>query len=133
MTEKLDLYRCKVCGNMVQVILNGFGELVCCGQNMEKLTANTQENVTKEYHIPVYITDNNGFTSIQVGKELHPMTPEHHIEFIERISNDKKCMTLKYINIEDEPRMELQHKVNSEKAIEMCNLHGLWEGHNDKQ
>lgn len=133
MTEKLDLYRCKVCGNLVQVILSGFGELVCCGQNMEKLTANTQENVTKEYHIPVYITDNNGFTSIQVGKEPHPMTPEHHIEFIERISDDKSCMSLKYLNTEEEPRIELQHKTGKEKALEMCNLHGLWEGHNDKQ
>ena len=133
MNEKLDLYKCNVCGNIIQVIIDGEGELICCGKPMEKLIPNTQENVTMEYHIPVYITDDSGFTSIQIGKELHPMTEEHHIEFIERISADKKCLTLRYLETTQEPRLELQHSIGKEKAIELCNLHGLWEGNNDKQ
>lgn len=131
MTEKLDLYKCKVCGNIVQVIVNSYGELVCCGQPMELLVPMTHEEGKDEYHIPVYITDDNGFTSIQVGKELHPMTPEHHIEFIERISEDKMKLSLEYMNIDNEPRMELQNTIGKETALGYCNIHGLWEGHND--
>ncbi|MBR6098813.1 desulfoferrodoxin FeS4 iron-binding domain-containing protein [bacterium] len=131
MTERLEFYRCKICGNLIQVILDGAGELVCCGENMEKLTANTQEKVNGEYHIPVYVKDDNGFTSIQVGKELHPMTEEHHIEFIERISEDKTKIQLEYMHTDKEPRMELQNTAGRECAVEFCNIHGLWGGHND--
>lgn len=128
MTEKLEFYRCKICGNLVQVMLNGVGDIVCCGEPMEKLSPNTQESGTGEYHIPVYKIDDNGFTSIQVGKELHPMTEEHHIEFIERISKDKNKILLQYLHINNEPRMELQNNVGSECAVEFCNIHGLWKG-----
>ena len=133
MTEKLDIYKCNICGNIVQVILNGAGELVCCGETMEKLESKNEETGTGEFHIPEYITDDNGFTSIQIGKKLHPMSEEHHIEFIERISNDKNKVILQYLHIGKEPRMELQNTLGEECAIELCNIHGLWEGHNDKQ
>lgn len=132
MTEKLEFYKCNVCGNIVQVIIDGIGELVCCERPMEKLNPHTHESGTNEYHIPVYKTDDNGFTSIQVGKELHPMTEEHHIEFIERVSDDKKKIMLQYINLDEEPRMELQNNTGNEYAVELCNIHGLWEGKNDK-
>ena len=131
MTEKLEIYRCKICGNTVQVLLDGVGELVCCEKPMMKLTSNTQEHVTTEYHIPVYIKDDNGFTSIQVGKDPHPMTEEHHIEFIERVSDDKRKVTLEYLQVHGMPRIELQQNVQAESAIEFCNLHGLWEGKNN--
>jgi superoxide reductase len=131
MTEKLEFYRCKICGNLIQVMLNGVGELVCCGEKMQKLSALKHENGTDEYHVPVYINDDNGFTSIQVGKELHPMTEEHHIEFIERISRDKTKIILEYMQLGKDPRMELQNTLGKECAVEYCNLHGLWEGHND--
>ena len=131
MTEKLEFYRCKVCGNLVQVILSGEGELVCCGEAMEKLEMNNTESGTNEYHIPVYIEDDNGFTSIQVGKELHPMTEEHHIEFIERISKDKMKLALEYIQPGKEPRMQLQEDSGEECAVELCNIHGMWKSQND--
>ena len=54
MTEKLEMYKCETCGNLVQVLLQGEGELICCGQAMKHLTPNTTENVKTEYHIPVY-------------------------------------------------------------------------------
>lgn len=130
MTEKLELYKCKVCGNMIQVIMDGAGELVCCGEPMELLTPKTHEEGKDEFHIPVYKVDDNGFTSIQVGKELHPMTPEHHIVFIERISEDKTRMSLEYLDIKNEARMELQNSIGEETALDFCNIHGLWEGHN---
>ena len=131
MTEKLEFYKCEICGNLVQVILNGAGELVCCGEKMEKLDSKNEEIGTGEYHVPVFKTDDNGFTSIQVGKELHPMTEEHHIEFIEKISKDKKKFTLQYTEIGHEPRMELQYKSQNECAVGYCNIHGLWKGENN--
>lgn len=131
MTNKLELYKCTVCENMVQVILDGAGELICCGEPMELLTPKTHEEGKDEFHIPVYVTDDNGFTSIQVGKELHPMTKEHHIEFIERISDDKMKLCLEYLNVNNEARMELQNTIGKETALDFCNIHGLWEGKND--
>ena len=131
MTEKLEMYRCKICGNLVQVILSGEGELVCCGEPMELLKANTREEVNTEYHIPVYkYTDKNGIV-IQVGKEPHPMINEHHIMFIETISEDEKRIKLQYLNSGDEPKMLLESKIGKEKALALCNLHGLWEGRSD--
>ena len=128
MTEKLDFYRCKVCGNTVQVIIDGFGELVCCQQPMELLKPNKQENVTTEYHIPVYKQDENNNMFIQVGQELHPMTEEHHIEFIETVSGDKKVIKLRYLLPPEEAKISVCKVDEGEKAIELCNIHGLWEG-----
>lgn len=130
MTEKLEFYRCKVCGNVVQVILNGVGELVCCSVPMEKIVPNVEENVTKEFHIPVYIKDANGENIIQVGKEEHPMTAEHHIEFIERVSSDKNKIILEYLDKEKPPIVKQCTNLEAESAYELCNLHGMWEGKN---
>lgn len=123
MTEKLELYKCAICGNIVQIMHQGAGELVCCGQTMTKLVPNTLEQEKQEKHVPVF-TD---FNEIQVGSELHPMTEEHHIEFIQSISDDKKCIQTKFLDITDEPKMKLSAD-NNNYAIEYCNIHGLWEG-----
>ncbi len=131
MTEKLGIYRCNICGNLVQVILNGEGELVCCGEPMEFLNPNTTEEVKTEYHIPVYkYTDKDGII-IQVGKEPHPMIAEHYIMFIETISEDKKQLRLQYLEPGEEPKMLLDKKTGKESAYAYCNLHGLWEGKSD--
>ena len=131
MTKRLEMYRCKVCGNLVQVILEGVGELVCCGEPMELLTPNKTENVNTEYHIPVYkYCDKDGII-VQVGKEPHPMTSEHYIQFIETVCEDEKHIRLHYLNPEDEPRMRIGSKTEKEHALAYCNLHGLWEGSND--
>ena len=90
MTERLDLYRCEICGNLVQVILAGGGELVCCGQPMELVKGKTQEEM-QEKHIPVFISE-NGTDIVQVGTVLHPMNDDHYIMFIETISEDKNCV-----------------------------------------
>jgi len=131
MTEKLEIYRCDICGNFVQVLLNGDGELVCCGQPMKLVEANKTENVNLEYHIPVYkYTDKDGII-IQVGKEPHPMIKEHYIMFIETISEDKKCVKLHYLEPGEEPKMLKSNKIGKESAYAYCNLHGLWEGESD--
>ena len=126
MTEKLEIYRCKICGNTVQVLLDGVGELVCCEKPMMKLTPNTQEHVTTEYHIPVYIKDDNGFTSIQVGKDPHPMTEEHYIEYIMIETN--KGVQINHLKPGDKP--EAIFLIEADEGVletyAYCNLHGLW-------
>ena len=129
MTEKLDLYHCEVCGNLVQVLVSGEGELVCCGKPMHKLDAKTQEDAMTEKHVPVFI-ERDGGVEIRVGEVLHPMIPEHYIMFIETISEDKNNVHLKFLHSGEEPKMFLKEALGNTKALEFCNIHGLWEGQN---
>jgi len=126
MTQKLDFYRCSVCGNIVQVFHAGAGELVCCEKPMEKLVPFTQDQEKQEKHVPIF----TGFNEIQVGSDLHPMTEEHHIEFIQCISPDKKYIETRFLDKTEEPKMKLCGNFEHNCALEYCNIHGLWEGRN---
>ncbi len=129
--ERLDLYRCEICGNLVEVILAGYGELVCCGQPMKKVSGQKREEAIFEKHIPVFVKNENNGDEVRVGEVLHPMTDEHYIMFIETISEDKNHVQLQYLHPGDEPKMILEHKLGKTLAREFCNLHGLWEGQSD--
>ena len=131
MTEKLEMYRCEIYGNLVQVILSGAGELVCCGQPMKQVVANNIEEVSLEKHVPVFRKKDNNGLEIQVGTQLHPMDDDHYIMFIETISEDRKHLYLEYLQPGQEAKIELQRQIGKEKALAFCNLHGLWEGEND--
>lgn len=130
MTKCLELYKCKVCSNLVEVVLSGEGELVCCGQPMELLQPQTVESETGEKHIPVFNTADNK-TEIRVGANLHPMTEEHYIQFIETISTDNKKLERHYYQPDDTPVMCLDDASTVDKARAFCNIHGLWEGKNN--
>lgn len=124
MTEKLGLYRCTICGNIVQIMHSGDGELVCCEKPMEKLIPQKDDTDKHEKHVPIF-TD---FNEIQVGTELHPMTEEHHIEFIQCVSPDKKHVEIKFLEKLEEPKMKLCGNFEHNCTLEYCNIHGLWEG-----
>lgn len=126
--EKLDLYKCDICGNVVEVILNGGGELVCCGQPMKKMEAQTQENAMMEKHVPIFVSCNDGTQEVRVGEVLHPMLPEHYIMFIETISQDRNHTQLKFLHPGEEPKMILKDKLGDRFAREYCSIHGLWQG-----
>lgn len=125
MTDCLDFYRCDICGNIVQVFHAGAGELVCCGKPMNHLHPQTIIDEKKEKHVPIFINDD----LIQVGTELHPMSEEHHIEFIEAVSADRKNIQIKLLDIDQPPQMFVSQREYS-KLFEYCNLHGLWAGEN---
>lgn len=131
MTERLQLYRCEICGNLVQVILAGGGELVCCGQPMQLVKGQVQEEMLTEKHVPVFIKNEEGKGIVQVGTILHPMNDDHYIMFIETISEDKNHMQLQYLYPGQEAKMLLENKLGKTLAYEFCNLHGLWEGESD--
>ena len=127
MTERLDLYKCNLCGNLVEVVLSGDGELVCCGKPMEYLEAKTVNYEYGEKHVPVFLnTDDNGL-EIRVGSQLHPMLEEHYIQFIETIADGKNKVCRQYFTPQDVPIMVLREKMGIQKAREFCNIHGLWE------
>ena len=123
MTNHLELYRCEICGNIVQVMHTGAGELVCCGKPMALLKPYPPQDEKQENHVPVFI-DNK----IQVGSVPHPMTQEHHIEFIQTITDDKKTVRTKFLDINENPEMTADTDSNYTYALEYCNLHGLWQG-----
>lgn len=124
MTEKLELYKCNICGNLVQIINNGAGELVCCGQPMELLQAHQEESgEMAEKHIPtIEIEEGKRFVRLK----HHPMSEEHHIEFIEVYPKDKSRLYLKYLKPNDVAEFEITHLEENIEAIEHCNIHGLW-------
>jgi superoxide reductase len=114
-------YRCEVCGNMVALIRNGGGTLTCCGQAMTKLEANSTD-ASQEKHVPV-LTKENGKIKVAVGSTLHPMLPEHHIEWIALIAGDRLEIT--YLQPGGEPKTEFTQAATG-TVYEYCNLHGLW-------
>ena len=123
MTNHLELYRCETCGNIVQVMHSGVGELVCCGKPMSLLKPYTLQDEKQEKHVPVFI-DNK----IQIGSVPHPMAQEHHIEFIQTITDDKKTVKTKFLGVNESPEMTPNSADNYTCALEYCNLHGLWQG-----
>jgi superoxide reductase len=130
MTEKLQMYKCEACGNIIQVLIPGEGKLVCCDKEMELLVPHTDE-MLGEKHVPVFKKTDDGGAEIIVGSIPHPMTEEHYIMFIEKISEDKNFMKLKYLHPGDEPKMKLLKAHKNACANAYCNLHGFWEGKSD--
>lgn len=129
--ERLDLYRCNVCGNIVEVFVAGGGELVCCGEPMSKLEAKHNEEALMEKHVPAFIKTQDDKNEVRVGEVLHPMIDEHYIMFIETISNDKSHIQLQFLKPGDKPEMFIEEILDKTTAREFCNIHGLWEGSND--
>lgn len=127
MTERLDLYRCNVCGNIVEVVISGVGELVCCGKPMELLQSKTNDSEFSEKHVPICSSKGEEGQEIRVGSQLHPMVDEHYIQFIEVISEDKNKIYRQYYSPQDLPVMVIKDNFKVKKARDYCNIHELWE------
>lgn len=124
MAKKLEIYKCMLCGNIVEVLHGGKGELVCCGQPMENLTAKTADD-GKEKHVPV-IEKTEGCIKVKVGSIPHPMEEKHHIEWIEILADGKAYR--QFLSPGDAPEAIFNIEADSVTAQENCNIHGLWEG-----
>jgi superoxide reductase len=122
MTQQKQIYKCNVCGNIIEVLHTGVGELVCCNQPMELIGEKT-EDVGQEKHVPVIEKTEKG-VRIKVGSVPHPMEKEHYIEWIEIIINGKSCR--KFLNPGNKPEAEFETKTDKIEAREYCNIHGLW-------
>jgi superoxide reductase len=122
MAEKLEVYKCEVCGNIVEVLHGGDGDLVCCGQPMTLQSENTVD-AAKEKHVPVIEKVAGGY-KVKVGAVAHPMEEKHHIEWIELIAGDKAYR--QFLKVGETPEAFFAVDATSVSAREYCNLHGLW-------
>lgn len=123
MTEINQIYKCDVCGNIVEMVHAGAGQLVCCGQPMTQQTENTADAV-QEKHVPVVEKTENG-VKVKVGSVPHPMEEAHHIEWIEVLAGEKICR--KFLKAGDAPEAEFKVPFSEIVLVrEYCNIHGLW-------
>jgi len=123
MRKILEIYKCKVCGNIVEVVHAGAGGLVCCGQQMTLMVENTTD-AAREKHIPVLDEIAEG-VNIKVGSIAHPMEEKHFIEWIEVITDGKTAR--QSLKPGDSPEAIFAGdaaKITTIRAY--CNLHGLW-------
>lgn len=124
MADRLQVYKCEVCGNMVEVLHGGVGQLVCCGQPM-KLNAENTVDAAKEKHVPVLEATPDGI-SVKVGSVAHPMEEKHYIEWVELVVGDKAYR--EFLRPGQAPEAFFPVKGAGAFAREYCNLHGLWKG-----
>ena len=124
MAEKLQIYKCEACGNIIEVLHGGAGELECCGEPMKHFEENTVD-AAREKHVPV-VKRIDGGIKVTVGSVAHPMEEKHSIEWIELIADGKAYR--QFLNPGDAPEAVFNIYATDVTAREYCNLHGLWKG-----
>ena len=124
MATRLDIYECKTCGDIIEVLRSGKGEMGCCGQPMEKLAVKTADD-GKEKHVPVIEKLDDGF-KVKVGSVSHPMEEKHYIEWIELLADGIAYRS--FLKPGDAPEALFNVKATAVSAREHCSIHGLWEG-----
>ena len=122
MTQKLQVYKCEVCGNIVEVLHQGRGQLVCCGKPMKLMEEKTEEK-GKEKHLPVIQKTDKG-VKVKVGSIPHPMEEKHYIEWIEVEANGEVCH--KFLSPGNLPEAEFSVKKERINVREYCSIHDLW-------
>ena len=124
MANRLDTYKCALCGNIVEYLNVGGGTITCCGQAMEHLAENSVDAAT-EKHVPVLEKTDKGWL-VKVGEVAHPMTDDHSIQWIELIDGERICR--KFLKPGDAPEALFCVEASAPTARGYCNLHGLWKG-----
>ena len=121
-----EIYRCEICHLIMDVVHAGSGNLVCCGQSM-KLQEENKVDAAEEKHVPVVERDGNQ-VKVRVGSVLHPMDPDHYIEWIEINMVDAGRVAKRFLKPGDAPEVEFHVRGEMVKIRAYCNLHGLWSG-----
>jgi len=122
MTARLQVYKCEICGNIVEVLHEGQGQLVCCGKPMKLLTENATD-ASKEKHVPVMEKTASGI-KVRVGSAPHPMEEKHYIEWVQIIADGKAYR--QFLNPGNAPEAAFEIRAENIDAREYCNVHGLW-------
>lgn len=123
MTKKLEVYKCGICGNIVEVLHPGMGQLICCGQQM-KLQEEKTEDQGMEKHVPVMEKTDKGI-KVKVGSIPHPMEEKHFIEWVEVVTDAK--VLRKFLKSGETPEADFLIDVSKIIQIrEYCTIHGLW-------
>jgi len=124
MAQRLEMYRCNLCGHIVMVFAGGSGELTCCNQPMEHLAENTTD-AAQEKHVPVVEKTDSGY-KVKVGSVPHPMEEEHFIQWIELLADD--TLLCRFLKPGEAAEATFAVEGDSVAAREYCNLHGYWKG-----
>lgn len=122
MTKLNEVYRCSVCGNIVEVVNAGGGELHCCGKPMQLMKENSVD-AAREKHVPVIEKIAGGY-KVTVGSVEHPMLDNHYIQWIELFDGEK--VMRHHLKPGEKPKATFVTQAENVKAREYCNLHGLW-------
>ena len=122
MTQRLQIYKCEVCGNIVEMLHEGAGELVCCNQPMKLFKENTVDAAV-EKHVPV-VEKIDGGIKAKVGSVPHPMEEKHYIEWVEVLADGKAYR--QFLKPGDAPEASFAIAASKPVVREYCNLHGLW-------
>lgn len=122
MTKLNEVYRCSVCGNIVEVVNAGGGELHCCGKPMQLMKENSVD-AAREKHVPVIEKIAGGY-KVTVGSVEHPMLDNHYIQWIELFDGEK--VMRHHLKPGEKPETTFVTQAENVKAREYCNLHGLW-------
>jgi len=120
MVKLNEIYKCSICGNIVEVVHVGGGVLVCCGQPMNLMRENGDDSASKEKHVPIII--GKTYKKVKIGVKKHPMEEKHYIEWIE--ATDGKQTSQVFLKPGEKPEVKFCFRVISARAY--CNLHGLW-------
>jgi superoxide reductase len=124
MTKLLQIYKCEICGNIVEVLHEAKGELSCCNEPMKLYEENTKD-AALEKHVPVFETSGN-ILNVKIGSVAHPMVEEHYIEWIEVIDESGKAYR-KFLKPGEEPEAQFCIDIAGKLTVrEYCNIHGLW-------
>ncbi len=124
MTKLKEIYKCEICGNIVEVLHIGQGELVCCGQPMN-LMEEKKEEMGIEKHLPM-IEKGEGAVLVKVGDLPHPMESNHFIEWIEAIfESGKSCRVFLEVTL-SKPEVIFKTDEEIKEVRAYCNVHGLW-------
>ncbi|MGQ9604045.1 MAG: desulfoferrodoxin [bacterium] len=125
MTKRLEIYKCEICGNIVEVLHEGRGQLVCCGQPMKAMQENTVD-ASKEKHVPVVERTGDGIL-VKVGSAPHPMEKTHYIEWVQIVSGSNSWRVFLSPMGKPEGLFKIDPKgMPTITAREYCNIHGLW-------
>ena len=122
MAKRRQVYKCDACGNIVEVLEGGDGELVCCGEEMKLFEESTTDE-GKEKHVPVIEVTGDG-VKVKVGSNPHPMEEKHYIQWIEIIDGDNSSRH--YLRPGAAPETVFAGAGQNVTAREYCNIHGLW-------
>jgi len=122
MAERLQVYKCEVCGNIIEVLHGGKGQLVCCGKPMVMMSENTVD-AAKEKHVPV-LEKSPGGVKVKVGSVAHPMEEKHYVEWIEVIADGK--IYRQFLKPGEKPEATFNVEGSQMYAREYCNIHGHW-------
>jgi len=127
MTNKLEIYKCNICGNVIEILISGDGHPVCCGEEMERLEVKNDSfnspDLT-EKHSPLFTKDDKGKSYVTIEK--HPMTKEHYIPFVQIISNNNNEVLTKFFYPDDKIIMNTKLDEEKLKSRSYCNIHGIY-------